>query len=225
MPDEQGNYSADEWKGLLGDKQNEVRNRQQAHADLAVSKKTIEELNAKIKELSTKKEVGDPEDIMTRAEVLRLMKAQRNEMTDEYTKAETTKSKKSQEARIEASFEKAKGKYTVEKAGKGLTFDEVWEGTQRVIKDEPDQGAIIAKSKNPGEKAYEIGLRDSVIAKRLATYKKTLPPPGKADKEGLGGTTVPGAFYSQEMVKKMSEAQIKEHYPEIQESMKKWDKK
>ena len=225
MPNEDGNYTPEEWKGLLGDKQNEVKARQQAQADLAATKKDIDSLTHKIKEMeAAKKDTGDPEDVVTVAMLRKEREELKKELLDLHTKGETEKTQAQKDKLFEKSLKKAKEKYTEEKAGKGLSFDEVSEGTSRMVKENKVYGELIFNDPDPAERAYQVGLLDPIIAKRHETYKKTLPAEGVTSKEGLKGTTVPGNYYSQEMVKKMSEAQIKEHYPEIQESMKKWNK-
>ena len=225
MPNEDGNYTPEEWKGLLGDKQNEVKARQQAQADLAATKKDIDSLTHKIKEMeAAKKDTGDPEDVVTVAMLRKEREELKKELLDLHTKGETEKTQAQKDKLFEKSLKKAKEKYTEEKAGKGLSFDEVSEGTSRMVKENKVYGELIFNDPDPAERAYQVGLLDPVIAKRYETYKKTLPAEGVTSKEGLKGTTVPGNYYSQEYVKKMSEAQIKEHYPEIQESMKKWNK-
>ena len=225
MPNEDGNYTPEEWKGLLGDKQNEVKARQQAQADLAATKKDIDSLTHKIKEMeAAKKDTGDPEDVVTVAMLRKEREELKKELLDLHTKGETEKTQAQKDKLFEKSLKKAKEKYTEEKAGKGLSFDEVSEGTSRMVKENKVYGELIFNDPDPAERAYQVGLLDPIVAKRYETYKKTLPPEGVTSKEGLKGTTVPGNYYSQEMVKKMSEPQIKEHYPEIQESMKKWNK-
>jgi len=225
MPNEDGNYTPDEWKGLMGDKKNEVRTRQQVQADLAVSNKTIAEQRLRIKELESspaKVKVGNPDDIMTRAETEKMLRSQREELTSEYTKNETKKSQESLNKRLMASEEKARSTHTEEKEGKGLDYDSVMAGTNRQIQENPGYKEVIQKAKDPGERAYRIGLQDSVIAKRLETYKKTLPPPGITPKEGMKAKKVPGSYYTPQMVKKMSDAEIDEHYDDILESQKRW---
>ena len=225
MPDEQGNYSPDEWKGLMGDKQNEVRTRQQLQADKAVSDRTIAEQRLRIKELESstaKKKAGNPEDIMTRAETEAMLRSQREELTSEYTKNETKKSQESLNKRLFVSEDKARESHTEEKEGKGLDYDSVMAGTNRQIQENPGYKGVIQNAKNPGEKAYEIGLQDEVIAKRLETYKKTLPLPGITPKEGMTGKKVPGSYYTPQMVQKMSDAEIDLHYDDILESQKRW---
>jgi len=227
MPNEQGNYTPEEWKGLLGDKQNEVRTRQQREADLAASNRTIAEQRLRIKELESspaKVKTGNPEDIMTRAEMEKALNARNKELEDKYTANETKKSQESLNKRLLASEEKARSVHTEEKEGKGLDYDSVMTGTNRQIQENPGYKAVIQKAKNPGEKAYQIGLQDSVIAKRLETYKKTLPPPGITPKEGMKGKKVPGSYYTPQMVQKMSDEEIDLHYDDIIESQKRWGK-
>ena len=224
MPDEQGNYSPEEWKGLMGDKQNEVRTRQQLQADKAASERTIAEQRLRIKELETNtaKKAGNPEDIMTRAETEAMLRSQREDLTSEYTKNETRKSQESLNKRLYASEEKARGLHTEEKEGKGLDYDSVMAGANRQIQENPGYKEVIQNAKDPGEKAYQIGLQDEVIAKRLETYKKTLPPPGVTPKEGMKGNKVPGSYYTPKMVQDMSDKEIDLHYEDICESQKRW---
>ncbi|MCJ7790522.1 MAG: hypothetical protein MUP69_10195 [Candidatus Atribacteria bacterium] len=219
-------YSEKEWKGLLGDKQNETRARQEAQAKVAQYELRLAELQSKLEQKASTVEEGDPEDVATIAVLNKKIANLESKLTGMYTKNETDKTTTEKNKLIEKSFEAASRKYTEEKAGKGLTFDEVNEGTKRMIEKNKIYRELILEDENPGEKAYEVGLLDPIIAKRKETYKKTLPPEGVTSKEGLTGTTVPGGFYTQEYVKKMSKIPgwIKEHFAEIKESQKKWNK-
>lgn len=227
MPNEDGTYTKKEWEGLMGDKQNEVKTRQQAQADLAATRKENEDLNRKIKEAeasTAKVSAGNPEDVITRKDLTEALDARDKGLTDKYTKRETEKDQDSRLEKIEASFEKAKEKHTEEKEGKGLNFDEVWEGTKRELaKNKALQGVIIS-AKNPGEEAYKIGLQDPAIAKRVALDKKKFPDQKRTPKIGMEGTEVPGQFFSQERVKGMTREEIKANLPAIRKSQEKWKK-
>ena len=225
MPNEQGNYTPKEWEGLMGDKQNEVRTRQQLQADKSVSDRTIAEQRLRIKELESspaKVKVGNPEDIMTRAETEKLLNTRDKGLEDKYTANETKKTQESLNERLLTSEEKSRSVHTEEKDGKGLDYDSVMAGTNRQIQENPGYKSVIQRAKNPGEKAYQIGLQDTVIAKRLETYKKTLPPPGVIPKEGMKAKKEPGSYYTPQMVQKMSDAEIDLHYDDILESQKRW---
>ena len=222
-------YSEKEWKGLLSDKQNETRSRQQANADLANVKQQLADIKAQqqTKSSTVEEDTGDPDDVITRKELKEMKAKLKKELRDEYIKEKKTETKEARDKRIEKSFQKAIDSYTEEKAGKGLTFNEVNEGTKRMIAKNKIYKDLIFSDDNPGEKAYEVGLMDETIAKRYATYKKTLPPKTVANKEGMESTTSPKGFYSQEYVKKMAKTPgwIKANFAAIQESMKKWGKK
>lgn len=227
MPNEDGNYSEKEFKGLMTDKQNEVRARQQAQADLAASKKENEDLNKRIKEAeasTAKVNAGNPEDIVTRADLTKALDDRDKDLTDKYTKRESEKDKDSRLEKIEASFEKAKEKHTEEKEGKGLDFDEVWEGAKRELAKNKALQGVITSAKNPGEEAYKIGLQDPAIAKRVALNKKNFPDQKRTPKVGMEGTEVPGQFFSQERVKGMTREEIKANLPAIRKSQEKWKK-
>ena len=218
-------YSEKEWKGLLGDKQNETRARQEAQAEAANLKTQIAELQAKMDQ-KTSTDIGDPEDVVTVAMLRKERDELKKELLGMYTKEKTEEATAKRDKLIEKSLKKAREKYTEEKAGKGLTFDDVNEGTARMVKENKVYGELIFNDPDPAEKAYQVGLLDPIIAKRVETYKKTLPAEGVTSKEGLTGTTVPAGFYSQEYVKKMASTPgwIKEHLAEIRESQKKWTK-
>ena len=187
MPDEKGNYSPDEWKGLMTDKKNEVRVRQQTQADLAASNKVIDDQRARIKDLESspakEKKAGNPEDIVTMGALTGILDERDKKLTDDHTKLEDSKTTEARNKRLRKSAEKAEKLHTEEKEGRGLAFREVMEGTDREIKKNPIQQRVIQESDDPGEEAYKIGLRDPIIAKRLETYKKTLPPPGITTKK------------------------------------------
>ena len=231
MPEEvitEKSYTEKEWKGLLGDKQNETRARQEAQAETAQYKTRLTELQAKLDQKASiiEEDTGDPEDVATLAAVNKKIANLEKKLLGMYTKEKDDQTTEKRNKLIEKSLKKAREKYTEEKAGKGLTFDEVNEGTARMVKENKVYGELIFNDPDPAEKAYEVGLLDSIIAKRYETYKKTLPAEGVTSKEGLTGTTVPAGFYSQEYVKKTASTPgwIKEHLAEIRESQKKWTK-
>lgn len=225
MPNEDGLYTKEEWSGLLTDKQNEVKGRQDLQAKNAVISAEIDKLNATIKELRTpKKAIENPTEVVTRAEMADALEKQKNELTQGYQSDKEADKKANRETVVDNSFDKAREKYTLEAAGKGLTFDEVWEGTKRQIAEDKALGTVIFNAKNPGEKAYKLGLQDAVIAKRKALMKKNFKDPKVTPKIGLEGNEVPGQFFSQERVKKMSRADIAANLPAIRESQKKWNK-
>ena len=232
MPNEEGLYSKEEWTGLLTDKQNEVRNRQQTQAELAVAKAEMSSLTERIKALETapKEEViGNPDDVVTRKEMIAELKKQRKELTEGYEAdkkiEKETMTKKEKETAVDKSFLKAKEKMTEKTMGIGLDFDSVWEATKREIEKNPGYKAVILNDENPGEKAYEIGLKDPVIAKRVALDKKNFPDQQRTPKIGLDSTDVPSNFFSQERVSKMTKEEIEANLPAIRESQKKWNKK
>jgi len=227
MPNEEGLYTPEEWNGLLTDKQNEVRTRQEVQAEHAAARVEIATLNARIKSLESspnEEELGNLDETVTRKDLLNALKKQRAELKDEYAKDKETMTQKQKEEAIEKSFDKARDKMTIEKMGKGLSFDEVWEGTKRMLIKKPALREVIKSSKNPGQEAYEIGLQDEVIAKRAALSKKNFPEGERIPKVGLDSTEVPAQYFSQERVSKMSEAEIAANLPAIRESQKKWKK-
>lgn len=210
-------YSEREWKGLLGDKQNETRARQEAQAKVAQYEVRLAELQSKLEQKESG-DTGDPEDVATVALLNKKIDNLEKKLLGMYTNDN-----------VEKSFQKAQDKYTEEKADKGLSFDEVNEGTKRMILKNKLYRDLILNDPNPGEKAYEVGLLDPIIAQRKETYKKTLPPKTPAPKEGLTGTTIPGGFISQEALLKIPKGEIREkyikdHWEQIEESREKWDK-
>ena len=232
MPTEEGLYTAEEWKGLLADKQGEVRSRQQTQVELAAAKTELGSLSEKIKALENapKEEViENGDDVVTKKDLIAQLKKQRKELTDGYEadkkNDKENATKKQKEAAVDKSFAKAKKSLTEEKMGKGLDFDSVWEGAKRYLKDNPSYKAVIVGSENPGEKAYEIGMLDPVIAKRVALDKKSFPDQKRTPKIGLESTDIPSNFFSQERVSKMSRPEIEANLVAIRESQKKWDKK
>jgi len=225
MPNEEGLYSEQEFKGLLTDKQNEVRSRQDAQAESANLKVKIAELDAKIKELASKpKEIENPDETVTRKELAKMRADLREELKKEYLEDKEYMSKEQKEAAIEESFNDAREKMDETKMGKGLDFDSVWEGTKRMLKLKPALKAVITSAKNPGKEAYEIGLQDEAIAKRVVLDKKNFPDQKRADKTGAGSTETPAQYFSQARVLKMSAEEIQANLPAIRESQKKWDK-
>ena len=135
-PTEEKKYSEKEWKGLLGDKQSETRARQEAQAKAAQYEVQITELKTKLDQKESKQdEKYDPEDVATIAVLNKKIDSLEKKLVDMYTKEKTEMTKAEREKLFEKSLKKARGKYTEEKVGKGLTFDEVNEGTARMIKD------------------------------------------------------------------------------------------
>lgn len=227
MPNEEGLYSEQEFKGLLTDKQNEVRARQDEQALNAASKIEIATLNARIKSLeaSPKEEnLGNLDDTVTKRDLLDALKKQKKELTEGYEADKQTMTAKQKEDAIEASFDEARGIMTEEKMGKGLDFDEVWEGTKRMLKKKPALKAVITSAKNPGQEAYDIGLQDPTIAKRVTLDKKNFPDQKRTPKTGLDSTEIPAQYFSQERVGKMTAKEIQANLPAIRESQKKWKK-
>jgi len=135
--------------------------------------------------------------------------------------------KNERETQAEKSVEKAKQKYSEEKVGKGLTWDDVLEGTKRMIKENKMYEQAIAVDKDPGELIYKIGLMDPIIAKRAETYQGSLPVGGVTPKTGLKGTTKPAGYMTQAYVKEQQAKDpgfVRAHLKEIQESQKHWNK-
>jgi len=227
MPNEDGLYTPEEWNGLLTDKQNEVKTRQQVQAEHAAARVEIATLNARIKELEAspkEEDLGDLTETVTKADLLKALKKQRAELKDEYAKDKQTMTQKQKEEAVEKSFDEARGKMTIEKMGKGLSFDEVWEGTKRMLEKKPALRLVITSSNNPGQEAYDIGLQDEAIAKRAALNKKNFPEGGRIPKVGLDSTEIPAQYFSQERVGKMKKEEIEANLPAIRESQKKWKK-
>jgi len=227
MPNEEGLYTPEEWSGLLTDKQNEVRNRQQTQTELAITKAEVNSLTEKIKALEAlpKQEViENPDNVVTRAEMIAELKKQKKELLEEHEQDKKKMTQKEKEEAVDNSFLKAKEKMTEAKMGKGLDFDSVWEATQRQIKDNPGYKAVILNDRNPGEKAYEIGLLDPIIAKRVALDKKNFPDQKRIPKVGLESTETPSNYFSQKRVHEMSQPEIEANLPAIRESQKSWKK-
>lgn len=232
-------YTEQEWKGLLSDKQQEVQNRQALQGELQKRESEFSSLKeelADIRSKLTEKEeaiTGDPDDVATIATLKKSITGLKKEIADTkkglmemYQQDKTQDKQAEKNAKDQKSIEAAKKKYTEDKAGKGLTFDDVLEGTKRMIATNPAYKQLIASDPDPGEMIYNIGLQDPTIAKRYEAYKQEYPTGKVTSKEGLEGTTVPGGYYSQEYVKKMAKVPgwIKSHLKEIQESQKQWNK-
>ena len=227
MPNEEGLYTEQEWSGLLTDKQNEVRARQGGQALNAAQKIEIAELNTKIKSLETstaEDKAGNLDETVTKRDLLKALKDQKAELTKEYATDKQNMTKKEKEDAIDASFENARGKMTEAKMGKGLDFDSVWEGAKRMLLKKPALKAVITSSKNPGQEAYDIGLQDPDIAKRVALDKKNFPDQQRTQKVGLESTEIPAQYFSQERVAKMTKKEIQANLPAIRESQEKWKK-
>lgn len=221
---EEKKYTEKEWKGLMTDKQNEVRARQQMQSDLAVKNVKIAEQEKQIDDLLSSSEESDEslKEPVTRADLLAEKKKTKQELIDLHKKETDAISEEAKTKFVNDSFTAAIKEHTVEKDGKGLSFDGVMEGTKREILKNATNRDLIENDVNPGEKAYEIGLQDSTIAERKKMYDKTLAEQEKIPKKGMDGTATPGEYYSQARVAKMTPEDIKLHLKEIRESQKTW---
>lgn len=221
--DEEKTRTETEWSGLMTDKQNEVRIRQQMQSESAVLKVKIAEQEKQIEDLlspgETEESLKEP---VTRADLLAEGKKTKKELTDLYKKETDAVSEEAKTKFVNDSFTVAIKEHTVEKDGKGLSFDDVMEGTKREILKNAKNRELIENDANPGEKAYQIGLQDSVVAERHKMYEKTLAEQKKIPKKGMAGTEIPGEFYSQARVAGMSKEDIKLHLKEIRESQPQW---
>ena len=220
-----------EWKGLMADKQSETRARQQIQSELAVKTLKLTEQEEQIQELmASSDDTKGLDEPVTRADLLAQGKKTKKELMDLHKQESDKESASTRTTFVNKSFTEAIKKHTTEKDGKGLSFDEVMEGTKRQILENSTNRTLIENDTNPGEKAYQIGLQDSVIAERYEMYKKTLAERKKIPKVGMEGTLAPEDFISQERLLAIpagAERQkfIKDHYEAVQESQKLWDKK
>lgn len=237
---EEKTYSEKEWRGLLSDKQRETQIRQELEAklqskdnDIALLKSELENIKLRIDSKDDDIASGDPDDYATMkhlkeaySKLKKELDNTKKELIDSYTKYETEKTMADKNKRDEQSVTKAREKYTEEKAGKGLSFDDVLEGTRRMVERNPAYKMLIANDPDPGEMMYNIGLQDPTIAKRVEAYKKQMPSAGITSKEGLEGTTAPAGYFSQAYVQKMAKEPgwIKKNLQAIHESQKQWSK-
>jgi uncharacterized coiled-coil protein SlyX len=221
-------YSEREWKGLLSDKQREAQARQELQARLAAKETQYEDRIAQLEAKLAEKEsnIGDPDDVATVATLKKEISRVEKKLLDMYTKEKQAETKAQMEKRINESFIDAQTKYTEDKTGKGLSFEEVNEGTTRMIARNPKYRELILNDPDPGEMAYKVGLQDPVIAKRYESYKQNMPSGKVTSKEGLEGSAAANTgYYSQEFVKKMSKTPgwITANLDKIRESQKQWE--
>jgi len=233
----QKTYDERQWKGLLSDKQRAVERAQQLEAKLAAIEtqydSKIKDLEAQINQKEEDLDLGDPEDVVNNATLKKLIKGLKSELAETKKEMKNMKDsylsekKSERETLAEKSVEKARQKYSKEKVGEGLTFDEVLEGTRRMCKENKMYEHAIAADKDPGELMYKIGLMDPIIAKRAEAYQGSLPVGGVTPKTGLKGTTKPAGYMTQAYVKEQQAKDpgfVKAHLKEIQESQKYWTK-
>lgn len=222
-------YSEREWKGLLSDKQREAQARQELQARLAAKETQYEDRIAQLEAKLAEKEsnIGDPDDVATVATLKKEIARVEKKLLDMYTKEKQAETKAQMEKRINKSFIDAQSKYAEGKVGKGLSFEEVNEGTKRMIERNPKYRELILNDPDPGEMAYKVGLQDPVIAKRYETYKQTMPNGKVTSKDGLEGSAAANSgYYSQDYVKQMSKTPgwITANLDKIRESQKQWGK-
>lgn len=234
---EEKTYSERQFKGLLSDKQRAVERAQQLEAKIAAIEtqydSKIKDLESQINQKEEDLDLGDPEDVVNNATLKKLIKSLKSELAE--TKKEMKNMKDAylgekqseKEKQAEKSVEKARQKYSKEKVGEGMTFDEVLEGTRRMCKENKMYEHAIAADKDPGELMYKIGLMDPTIAKRAEAYQGSLPVGGVTPKTNLKGTTKPAGFLPQKYVQEQAKKDpgfIKAHLKEIKESQKYWNK-
>jgi len=221
-------YDERQWRGLLGDKQEAIERARSAEAKLAAIEtqysSKIKDLEEKINAKNEDLNLGDPEDVVTNSTLGKTITGLRKELADTKKEMKEMKDyylgekKTERETQAEKSVEKAKQRYSEEKVGKGLTWDDVLEGTKRMIKENKMyEQALI----------YKIGLMDPIIAKRAESYQGSLPVGGVTPKTGLKGTTKPTGYMTQAYVKEQQAKDpgfVRAHLKEIQESQKHWNK-
>lgn len=230
-------YTEKEWRGLLNDKQKAVEKSQELQARIVSLETTYEQRIKELeKQLNDKPvdynvDLGDPDAYATNKIIAKEMSSLKKELAnalkemsslkDEYIADRTQEVSKKQRE----SIEKARAKYAEGKVGQGLTFDEVIEGTKRMIAKNPTFQQAIAVDENPGELMYTIGLRDDVIAKRAEAHAVSAISPGKVSKSGLSGSTIPSGYMTQKYIQDMQAKDpnfVKNNLDKIHESQKHW---
>ena len=230
-------YDERQWKGLLGDKQEAVERARTAEAKLAAIQtqydSKIKDLESQINQKQNELNFGDDDDVVTNANLKKYITSLKKDLDSAKKEMKDMKNyyleekKTERETLAKQSIEKAKAKYSEDKVGKGLTWEEVLEGTQRMIKENKMYEQAIAADKDPGELIYKIGLMDPTIAKRAEAYKRNESVPGVTSKTGLKGTTKPAGFLPQKYVQEQAKKDpgfVRKHLKEIQESQKFWSK-
>ena len=227
-------YDQKQWDGLLGDKQKAIERARSAEAKAAAERieleKRIKDLEESLNQKQEESIEGDPEDVATidllKKAVNHLKKEIANakkELQEMYVAEKTKEKQTERDTFIQKSVEKARKEYTEEKYGKGLDFDSVLEGTQRMVKENPGYAQVIANAPNPGEIIYKIGLNDPIIAKRYEAYQKTLPEGQRVSKDSLEGTTSPAGKITYAQMLKMSGDDIKKYYDRIKKEVYGWE--
>jgi len=188
-------YSEEQFKGLLADKQAEVKKRQDAE-------KQIAELQGKLTESKPAEEAGGDDRALTVAEFKQLMAEQRK--TDADSEFNT---------RQAASTQNAMTEFTAEKCGDGLDFQSV----VSVGESNLTEGDLLAirKAKDPATEKYRrcIMLTDE-LSQKAETYRTSqmlekvkltgrVPATGGAD---TGVTTDDISKMSQEQLDQLAES-------------------
>lgn len=224
-------YDQRQWDGLLGDKQKAVQRAQELEGKLSSYDSKIQDLEAKIAQKEDDN-LGDPDDVATIATLKKAVSKlekkvddTEKKLRDEYVREKQNETKTHAEKRIKDSFAKAEKKYTEEKAGKGLTYNEVLEGTKRMVAKNPTYKQLIAADPDPGEMAYKVGLQDPVIAERFEAYKSKLPGGVRQSKDGLSGSASPAGKITYEQMLKMAPGEITKNFDRIKQDVYGWDDK
>lgn len=153
-------------KGLLEDLKAERARRQAAEEKTDELETRIDDLETKLTETAQKRKEepsADDEDPLTKGEAKKLLKeilAQREKLTTaEFDKKLNAIMSILDADRIKISEDAVKAKFTLEKVGKDLCYDNVIDnGFQKLVDQNPAYKSVVRNSANPALEAYKIGL-------------------------------------------------------------------
>jgi len=164
------------FKGLLRDVQSERKSRQTAEEALREVREEnqmlTEELAGKTDETGHEDDNGaeDEGEYLTVGRAKKLLA----KTLEEGKVAETEEKQQALAQRFAESEEKAKEEFTTEKMGEGLDYSTVLkEGYKKMVAHNPGYQQVVKNSRDPAREAYQIGLLEPEIAKRLDAQKNT----------------------------------------------------
>ena len=153
--------------GLLGEVKEGRGDRQELQRQLADKDAELRELQST--PAAEDPLAGDPEDVMTKGEVRKLVEDREQRQSEELQKREG----EAENRRMRESEDVAKAKYTTESHGEGLDFDTVFEqGFKARFKENPGIAEAVRRAPNPGEELYRQGCLHPTIAKRIDQAKQ-----------------------------------------------------
>jgi len=224
--------------GLVKDLQGERSERQKYQFELDQTKKEIDSLKQTVQGFEAKKEqksvtsklrFGEDDDAVTNKQLKENLKELEETATEKMEKVQKKISDADKKVKLQQKYKEscnaAITKY-IERKDIGLDWETVYQAAVKQIGGNKYAELALYTASNPGEAIYKKGCEDPEIKEKLALLKNKdvldTVDKRKVDKKGLEGSSK-GEVYTFEKVSKMTQKQIMEHLPEIQEAQKNWE--